>query len=414
MYLLGIQLLDKRGAFIAILSLFAAFWFGLYFNKGSFGYALYILALYSLSRSLNQRKPENFVIFMVIFVALTITYPSSIIISIALAGTVSLIFVLNRAEFSKFTSPYPTFKWIITTFLTTMLIWMGWQAFHGPTFTNLIIAIKESLSELIGGKPVLEAIDVLYSPNYTPQYLPIINLRLYLSVGTFLLGIVLSLIYLIVSKSKIVHFFMSSLMLLLFAAAIYFPLGGRGIHGLGTRSVFLSTPLTATFIALFIERSEFFPKFLKNHRQFLQIVLLTMFSLFIPMIPLLMYSHMALFYPPHSDKAMHEFIVNHGVGYAAILGGQTVTDYYVFKFNTNLNPYPYREDVSQEDLLTIDKRSYDIIATTFRLYTKDAFVEYKPSLISLLENLSSRLLVSSSYYKVYQADNWHEAYFKVS
>jgi uncharacterized membrane protein (DUF485 family) len=233
-------------------------------------------------------------------------------------------------------------------------------------------------------------------------------------VGTFLLGIVLSLIYLIVSKSKIVHFFMSSLMLLLFAAAIYFPLGGRGIHGLGTRSVFLSTPLTATFIALFIERSEFFPKFLKNHRQFLQIVLLTMFSLFIPMIPLLMYSHMALFYPPHSDKAMHEFIVNHGVGYAAILGGQTVTDYYVFKFNTNLNPYPYREDVSQEDLLTIDKRSYDIIATTFRLYTKDAFVEYKPSLISLLENLSSRLLVSSSYYKVYQADNWHEAYFKVS
>ena len=414
MYLLGIQLLNKRGAFTAILSFFAIFWFGLYFNKSSFAYALHILTLSSLLKSLNHRKPENSIIFMVIFIALTITYPSSILIPLALMGMALLMFVLSIAKSSKFIASYATFKTTTTTFLATSVIWISWHIWLGPTSVNLIIAIKESLSELISGEPVSEAIGVFYSPNYTPQYLPIVNLRLFLSLGTLLLGVVLSFIYFIISTHKLVPFFMSSLMLLLFVAGIYFPLGGRGIHGLGIRAVFLSIPLTAVFIALFIEQSEIFPKFLKNLCKLLRIILLTMVCLFMLIIPLLMYSHMAFVYPPNSDIVVHEFIMRYGVGYAAILGGHTITDYYMFKFNTNLSPYPFHEDVGPGDLLTIDKRNYNIIVTTFRMYTKDAFVEYKPNLISCMENLRSRLMVNSSYYKVYQADNWHEAYFKAN
>jgi len=105
--------------------------------------------------------------------------------------------------------------------------------------------------------------------------------------------------------------------------------------------------------------------------------------------------------------------MTHGAGHMAILGGHTVIDYYMLKFNASLSSYPYREAPSPEELLTMDKKGYDIIATTFRMYTKDTFLEYKPSLTNCMQDLRSRLEANSLYHKVYQAGEWHEVYFKV-
>jgi len=109
---------------------------------------------------------------------------------------------------------------------------------------------------------------------------------------------------------------------------------------------------------------------------------------------------------------MHDFLTKKGVGYAAVIGGHTDTDYYIFLNNASLDPYPYMEVPEPNVLLTIDEKDYDIIATTFRVYTKSAFLEYEPSLMECMAVLEHK--IEQHYARIYCGDEWHKIFFRAN
>jgi hypothetical protein len=265
----------------------------------------------------------------------------------------------------------------------------------------------------MGGKPISEAINVLYTTHYTQQFEPIINLRVYWSVSTFILGLILSFNYMIAHKYKSTSLFLNSVLLLLFTLSTYFPFGGRGIHGLGIRAVLLSQPVTALFIASFIEQPRtYFKRFkrLRKLRKHSQITLLATIFLFMIAMPLLMYSHMALVYPPNSFSTTYDFVTRHGNGHIIVIGGHDVYHYFKLVNNVDLK-FDYGEHYEELSSMA-EKHQYDIITTAFRVYVKDPFVKYEPSLTERMVKLEHAL--KQNYGLVYYADSQHKMYWNVA
>ncbi|MBS7612508.1 hypothetical protein KEJ27_09990, partial [Candidatus Bathyarchaeota archaeon] len=413
-YLLGTFIFNEKNAFLAVLAFLSLFWFGLYFNKFSFGYPLFILSLYLLIKTIEQSRC-SILTFIIMYITFTLTYPASIVIPLALALALVMAKVLVIIRLDKLEGYAAKLEIPITLVLLTGVLWVSWEMWTGITFDNLVLVAKDALVELMRMDLARDVAEAIYFTSYTPEYLPIVNLRLFWSIGMFMMSIIISTFSLF-KKPRKTHIFLSSILLTLFLISVVIPFFSPASNapGFGLRGVALSQPVTALFLVAIMRRKDS-PKLLRKLQRCLGPLFLALISLFILLMPLLTYSHMAFVYSPTTNLAMHDFLtekMKEGPVRVAVLGGQTVTDYYMFKNDKNFYPNPYREDPDPEELFIIENKSYDIIAMTFRVYTKDAFIRYEPSLTECILQLKFKIRNKLIYNKIYHADEWHEIYSK--
>jgi len=129
-------------------------------------------------------------------------------------------------------------------------------------------------------------------------------------------------------------------------------------------------------------------------------------------LPVVMYAHTPFSFPPTSYLNELDFITKRGNGSIIIFGISTELRYYVLLNNASIIPVDetqvYDPDFNSQVNKVMDS---EMIATSFRLYAKEAFSTqmFSPQTVQEIENFLSQ---NPSFGKIYDADVWHRTYVK--
>ena len=171
------------------------------------------------------------------------------------------------------------------------------------------------------------------------------------------------------------------------------------LHLFPVSSIFISTYL---FREVFKSGKLFARVDIQNIIGYLLISTVIIFSL---LLPITKYSNTPFMYSPSTYLHQNSFLAERGAGSVAVMGESSVTGYYALINNrTNLfTNIPYNS-TSLVDM--------DTIMTSFRVYTKSAFIPENPIYIDIRTGLEKGKFEESYYSRVYDVDEWHRIYRK--
>jgi hypothetical protein len=132
-------------------------------------------------------------------------------------------------------------------------------------------------------------------------------------------------------------------------------------------------------------------------------------------LPLLTYSHATFTYPPSSEVAMYEFIAIHAEEHDDLIWGiepESPGSYVIMAHQVKIRlvGYHYVPNITSDNWLIYENSKFNIMATTFRTYVKDAFEKHTPTLLESLTALESKLSNEAQYHCIYNAGHMNKIY----
>ena len=415
-YFFARQFCGQRASFLAVLAFISFNWFGLYFNRQSFALPLHFLALCLLVKCFIHPRLNYVVLMLMTYLTLVIAHPAS---SAAVALTAMAIVFMstflrvvklpkvslggNAQVNAKLALRHPP-RFILIVVLILLAAWLAWQVYHPSALKSFIDQTKIALSRFFSAPSPGKHMVLI---GYTQEYMSVVQIRFYELWALAIAGMILSFLVLVATKIKDKFKFVI-LVSTFFTQALLIGYVMFAHRWASVPFLYLFLPV-ATLISWFI--FEFKPrKGLREHLALpFKVLVLMMVVALACLMPLLMYSHMAFVYPPNSNIAMLNFLAKRGHGLSVVLGGHSDVQYAMFANDASMRchnvPVP-----NPQEILTIDEKGYNIVVTNFRVYVKDAFNRFQPSLTESLSTLEDRFNSKPVYSKVYQADCWHKAY----
>jgi hypothetical protein len=294
---------------------------------------------------------------------------------------------------------------VIATATTLLITWLAWNIYHFGSLSSAIRQTLIALDELFSA-PDPAARVVAITKGYTDEYLPVVRLRLFTMVFNITIGTVLSVLACVSTKFEKKFAILAAVFFTVCAFAGYATYAQRWADKAFIYTVFPVAVLISWFILDFRTRQALTAKLAKAFK----LIVVSIVVFLIVLVPLLMYSHMAFVYPPSTNSAMLKFLARNGRGSLWVIGGHTDVDYIMFAEEASLR---YKADPVPEPkaLLVNHVKEYNLIAISFRAYTKDAFVKFDPPLNDAVQVLKSRLSNEYGFAIVYCADKWHDVYW---
>jgi hypothetical protein len=403
---------EKPSSMVAFVFL-SLFWFGLHFNRESFALPSYCIILYLLARRLIGIGDTitNDLLLFTLYIANVISHPGTSITLIMIVVTYFLIKVKYGSEGSKL--KHLIAEYASPLVLTLMVLWLSWYIHHYGTLDRAIGETLKSISEALNSISPSQVMSRTFY-RYTSEYLPIVILRAYEAIFATLVGLSLSIMICITSKFKHEYFMLSSSFLGILPLMFYCYVVSTW-RATFYRAFLYSLPAVSTLISWFI--FKFKPKagIMRFFTLLFKATLLTTITLYMMILPLLTYSHAAFAYPPSSEVAMDEFIANHAEERDDFIWGiepESPGIYVIMAHQVKIRivGYHYVPNLTPDSWLIYENNKFNIMATTFRTYVKDAFEEHTPTLLESLTVLESKLSNEAQYRCIYNAGHMNKIY----
>ncbi len=395
--------------YLAVMAYLGFMWVGFYFNRLSFALPLQFLAWYLVAKRFLVQGVKWSALALLTFFVVVFSHPASSF-SVALSMVALVAFMFLRVGLSRTSNQSPLLKRsvisaVVITAVTLLTVWLSWNIYHLGSFYSAIRQTFIALDELFSAPDPLMRVAAIYGRGYADAYLPVVRLRLFIVVFNAVVGTVLSVLACIATKFSRRFTILAAIFFTAAAFTAYTTYAYRWADKGFIYTVFPVAILVSWFVLGFKAKRALTVKAVKAFK----LVIATVVIFSIALVPLLMYSHMAFVYPPSMDLAMLEFLAGHGQGSTYVIGGHAEVDYVVFAEETFLN-WEHKSVPELEMLQTDALVGYNLIATTFRAYTKDAFVIFDPPLRSAMADFTAGLIDEHRYSEIYQADEWHKIY----
>jgi len=417
-YMVGQLLVGKSGFLLACLAFIALMWYWFMFNRQSLALVIELFVWYCILKVLLAKKTNlsQILVFAFSYVALVLSHPASSFLPILNTFSI-IVFILaigfiQRRRSREFTQDYiDNRKLLLKAFpiaVFSFSVWLAWQIYVGGTafmaFRNLFTTFYELVEN---PSPFTHVAGIIY--NYTPQYLSIVRFRLFEALFVAIAGILISFVLVFIRakpKNIILSAWVSSIVctniLVLYLA------------GWIDRPYIYSLPAFSLILVAFLE----LPGFGMRHKlaratmKTCKIALFTTIILSASVLPVVMYAHTPFSFPPTSYLNELDFITKKGNSSVIIFGSGAEFNYYLFLNNGSIRHIDETQIYDPDYKTQMSKvMASEAIATSFRLYTKEAF-STQLFTTQTVQEIENSLLKNPSFGKIYDADSWQKAYFR--
>ena len=419
LYMITRLIVGKHAFFLACLTFIALNWFlanTSVFNRQSFSLILMWFTWYlALKFLLIKRTPFSWgIVLMSSYFAVVISHAACpLVLTINIFGFMFFVWLIgfkrrHRSSFNK-RDPKDNRKLLIRAFLVGIIflfVWLSWQVYtHGALFMavrNAISAFQEFLAVPDPSSHISSIISI-----YTNEYYPIVNLRLFEAIFMAITGSVLT-VFFFLKTSRLKNIVLSSWFISTYSLNVYV----LYVHGWILRPIIYSIPSFSLLLTLFSTLS------ITTHHRLAEIIMKTakviLFGAIISfaiVLPLTMYCNTPFMFPPTSYLKELNFITKHGNGSVVIFGSSTEFGYYVLLNNASVTPVDESQFFDPDLGFQISRVvEAGAIATSFRVYTKDAFVFTQPSMMGSILEMENCLLTNPGFSKIYDVNSWHKVY----
>jgi len=416
LYMTTRLLVGKNNFTLACLTFVALNWLGFAFNRQCFALPLQLFTWYCALKVLliKETPSSRYAVLIISYFALVISHPASpFALTLSMFGIVAFIWLVSfirRRKSHMLNDDYRDKRklWIkaFSMAVVFFVVWFSWETYVGGSmfmaFRNLFNAFNEFLST---PNPLTQVGGIVSS--YTSEYYPIVTLRLFDVLFVTITGTALSLL-LLLRVPKLKNIILSAWFISTISTSVYVLYARAWID----RPFIYALPAFSLLLVLFLTLPN------RTHHMLARTIVkttkVTLFAtiiLFATILPLLMYSHTPFVFPPTSYLKELNFITEHGNGSVVVFGSSTEFSYYILLNNASV--ISVSESVFFDpDLGFLISKVYDYnaIGTSFRVYTKEAFVSTQPSLMQSTLEMESYLLENPGFAKIYDADSWHKLY----
>jgi hypothetical protein len=396
---------DKRYSLIAVLAFQALSWTGLVYNRQSFAFLLQFFAwLLIVKLSIQKYSRETVIHLILVILALTISHPAS---SLVISLTPFTILVI-RKTFSVLEPErdYSSLRMTPALAVLGSVSWLLWQINFASSFTSLIRQFQTTVNTFLGEPGPISHIAV---SGYTPSYHIIASLRQYSSYYVLFTG----LLFIIYTIRKNTSMKLAISIFLLCVSPFPFVLYANRWRMVPFMYAILpwSILVAGTYKFLGDHHKRILTLFSKG----IKILMVLSVILFLLFLPLTMYGPAAHMYPPSSELTMMEYLTSYGRGSVALIDpGTTIGSYYEASYPHNevfyIPRFPFQHGAGL-DLEGV--RTFQVIATTFRAYSKTAYIQIHPPYDEATDDFVVSLSIEGTYGRVFDSDDWHTAYSRV-
>jgi len=415
--------ISKRGAILAGATYVGLYYIGFYFNRRCFSLPLQVLVWYFLARfMLGKRERSWFAALLLAFVALVVAHPATSFV--AVLNSFAPIFVYLFIKILKFLRIAPksnplTFKTLskivsLPISLLFIVIWFAWYAYHpGPkrVFEAIVSQTVIALNKFSASVSPTSSITANVG-GYSQGYYPIVALRLFDILFVVLAGLGLALLYLFSKKLDLKKILLASWFVSGISLISYVIYASR--LSWSDMPFRYALPAFAILVGWFVLHCDFHKPFMKKMLKAAKVAILGLVIFFVMVSPLTMYAHAAFVYPPTSNLEFTDFLTSHRPraqgGLVGVIGGHMEIDYFRL-VNSNYDP-PIILCIYGNGFNASNLEEYDVVGWNFRVFVKDAFEDYGPSLTQSLANLEQELPLLH-YTKIYDSPR-HGLYIKPS
>jgi len=406
----------KRAALLACLLYMSVNWMGFAFNRQSFALILQMFVIYGIFKIYSRRSVSLswYTVTILSYVALVFIHPlSSLFILITPVSLVALFFLRSLVKRflpinvqGKIASRSIILRTLIISVIFSV-IWLSWNIYADVNLYYLIQSLSETMQGLFMTINPTEHAGTIF-PSYTQEYVPIINLRMYMLIFEAIVGTVLAF-FILLKRNTDWKVLIVSLWFILWISMFVLGLYGNWLQLL-YRPFLYSFPLFALLLAWFIVPKSGTLRRGNSIRKMaltaMRGIILSCSLFFLLTVPLAMYTNASIMYPPTAYLQELDHITLYGNGSVAIIFSSSELLYYQLLNNASAT-FTWTDN-------TANITDYSCIVTTFRAYTKGAFNVYDPPLPQSIMELEQNILNNSSFAfaKVYDGDSWHRIYVK--
>lgn len=407
----------KRMALLVCFLYISINWMDFAFNRQSFALMLQMFVIYGLFRVFSRRNvPLSwYVVTVLSYVALVFTHhlsslfilttPVFLVVSTCLVSLVKRIF--HKTVHDQIAMRSLVLRALLLSAVFS-LVWLSWNLSTDVNFYYTVRSITETIQGLFFNINPSAHAETIIPTYYTSTYLPITNLRLFALFFEAIIGMTFASYAIIKKETEWKVIIISSL----FIACMFISVFGlySGWLGLLYRPFAYGFSIFSLLSAWFImpnirnrSRRNFIRKMASTA---MRGIILIGSIFFILTLPLTMYAHAPFMYPPTAYLREADYITRYGNGSIAIFLSSSEIGYYQLLNNASAT-FTWTDN-------TANITDYSGIVTTFRAYTKSAFIVYVPPLPQSIMELEQNILNNSSYAfaKVYDGDSWHRIYVK--
>lgn len=381
MYLIGKELgVEKTPVLVPLLSVAIMWPNEIHFSRQCFSLIFYITAFFLFLKLMKKRDRRILLIFLSLILFMVISHPISSIFFMTSLGLVSFLgFILRKLQAKDF-------RLILTVLFFIGISWIVWNAYCLETSKGLdvltqlsqtfLTAFFKNPTEVSGATRIFDG--------YTPAYSAVIDLRLGLTIFVGISAIVFSIITLLCVKNKKNVFILTSWLA---------PGAISAVLLLYVGLPFMARPALFFFIGWAPLGAWIYNSLNKKRMKNLQIIFVTVFIL-LPalLLPIIKYAPLPFTFATTQELAVVTFVdtysdwnqyiyleVSPPYSYSYILCDTQVSS----KILAQAFWYVPNEGLNQSVV-----KNYPTLVV-YRVISRDAFIEYNPSMLDVVTNITS-------------------------
>ena len=416
-YMIGKLFTNKRVALLACLTFISINWIGFNFNRQSLALVLQMFTYYGVFKAFSFKSRLRLswgAMILLSYATLVIFHPlSSLLVPLTTLSLIALTYLSSLARhFWHTTANNESISrrtLIIRASqlsLAFLAIWFSWNIYVYKNWDSLVATILKTIQEFTGQPNPVEPAKSFVS-GYSNTYLPIVYLRMLEFAYEAIIGTLLAFIAVVRMKPRR----KSIILLSWFVSCMFISPSGLYTGHFFDRTFLHAFPVFSIFFAWFI-----IPKIPKsrqpksNRKAWLKAIkgfFLGTMIIFMLMLPITIYCNTPFMYPPTSYLKEMDYTTRYGNGYIAVFEASSGIGYFKLLNNASniIVDFEYNITTATE---------YGTVVTTFRSYTKDAFIIQQPSLTQSITDLENKFTKNPIFARVYDADSWHRIYVKQS
>jgi len=400
--------IGKKASIVAALLVVSIFWpNNLHFSRQSLALISYLMSLFLLFRLIFHGVDRRvFALLGLQIFFMVISHPATpLFFMFNLVAIVALGWVTQKIGSKE--------RWLIThTMVILIIFWLLWNMIGTRpgiiyTLKDIMLRVAGSLQENPAEASGVERIFV----GYTPDYSSIINIRFSLTLLIFLSSFLIPLFALVIHKSfknwKLLAI-LTGLAWSNMSIAVPLLYAGLPYYSKPALFTFISwAPLGAlAYKAFTTERKRVISFKMKKIAKFFFLLAFVILPALI--LPIVKYAPLPYLYPTSVELANKNFWDLHWKGENLLYLEYYHLIYYSYILSGVDEPLPSREWLSLDSVyrsgegLNFSSISTSSIWVTYRLYIRDAFYAYEPSMLQVVEKVT-KTLPENAHNKVYDA-----------
>jgi len=409
-YMVAIEFCDEPFSSMASFLFISFNWIGFHFNRESFGLLTYIILLSFFFRSLMKGySTAEKIASLILYIANIISHPGT-------SATLLLIAITQLLVIAKYRSEDRTLNRLIARSLFVLLLivlWLFWYTYRYETITRAIYETIKTLNEIIGNVSSLPLGKFNMETKYSDKYNFIVMLKKFSVLFIEILGLLSSISICLIFKAEFRYLYLS------FSYLATIPLLFYSYYStwsaLFYRHYLYTLPLVSILVILFIFKFKPNATILRFFSHLFKIVLIVFLIFFMLINPLLVYSIAPFSYPPSSEVITDKFIALYAESYNNLVWGlepESPAFFMLMVYQAKINSvgYHYVPEIAPDGWLVYENNRFNSMATTFRVFAKDAFEKYTPPLLERLKVLENKLVNEYQYNIVFNTGSINKIY----